>query len=235
MDKDIIINWNNSYTNSGYYNESLDYDDALDQEADRILEQFDSYLDSDMYQEGAISDTFGYIAQFGMMCFIGGINTLLHPSIWPEWIAGLGSEWAPLCAGVAAVAIGGYVAAFKAISHVVRVCKAGEYVHKNLCEIAEMISNDDYKVDPKKVVKVFKKLKKNLKALNSRFNKFTASERKVISDLINSTNNLIKITKEDVLKPEALRKKVNDFLQDAKKVDDIIANPTTEQEMVSTK
>lgn len=237
MEKEIQIQFpgssleNSAFYSGSVYNESFDYDETLDREADQILEQFESYYDSDMYQEGVIDA----IATFGVLSFIGGIRLLLNPSSWPEIIMSFGSEWAPLAAGVSAVAIGGYIAAFKGISHVVRVCKAGEYVHRNLCEIADMISDKDSKIDPKKVVKVFKKLKKNLKALNSRFHKFTPSERKAISDLIDSTNNLIKITKEDVLRTELLKKTINDFLQDAKKVDDIIANPSTEQEMVSTK
>lgn len=237
MENEIRIDFPGStLEDSAFYNEyhynSEDYDKALDKQADAILEQCDDFSESEFYQESML----GTIAGFSLMCVVGGIKLFLDPTMWPEFITGLvDPEWWPLSAGISGVCIAGYVAAFKGIQHVVRVCKAGQYVHKDLCEIAEMISNPDIKIQPRKVVKAFKNLKKNLKALNSRFNKFTASERKVISDLIDSTNNIITITKKDVLETEALKKKINDFLEDAKKVDDIIANPETEQEMVSVK
>ena len=237
MEKEIGISFpGSSLSDSAFYKEyhydSQDYDKALDKQADAILEQYNDFSESELYQEGVLSE----IAAFSLMCVVGGIKLFLNPTMWSEWITGLvDPEWWPLSAGISGVCIAGYVAAFKGIQHVVRVCKAGQYVHKSLCEIAEMISNPDIKIQPRKVVKAFKNLKKNLKALNSRFNKFTASERKTISDLINSTNNIITITKKDVLETEALKKKINDFLEDAKKVDDIITNPETEQEMVSLK
>ena len=237
MEKEIGISFpGSSLSDSAFYNEyhygPQDYDKALDEQADAILEQCNDFSESEFYQEGVLSN----IAGFSLICVVGGIKLFLHPTMWPDLIEGfLDSEWWPFSAGIAGVCIAGYVAAFKGIRYVVRVCKAGQYVHKNLCEIAEMIANPDIKIQPRKVVKAFKNLKKNLKALNSRFNKFTASERKAISDLIDSTNNIITITKKDVLETEALKKKINDFLEDAKKVDDIIANPETEQEMVSVK
>jgi DNA-directed RNA polymerase subunit L len=237
MENEIGIEFpGSSLTDSAFYNEyhydPQDYDKALDKQADAILEQCDDFSESEFYQESVL-DT---IAGFSLMCVIGGVKLFLNPTMWPEVISGFAyPDWWPLYAGISGVCIAGYVAAFKGIQYVVRVCKAGQYVHKSLCEIAEMISNPDIKIQPRKVVKAFKNLKKNLKALNSRFNKFTASERKAISDLIDSTNNIITITKKDVLETEALKKKINDFLEDAKKVDDIIANPETEQEMVSVK
>ena len=237
MEKEINISFpGSSLSDSAFYNEyhynPQDYDKALDEQANVILEQYDDFSESEFYQEGMLST----IAAFSLMCVVGGIRLFLNPTMWPEWIEGfLDPEWWPLSAGISGVCIAGYVAAFKGIRYVVRVCKAGQYVHENLCEIAEMISNPDIKIQPRKVVKAFKNLKKNLKALNSRFNKFTDSERKTISDLIDSTNNIITITKKDVLETEALKKKINNFLEDAKKVDDIIANPETEQEMVSVK
>ena len=50
--------------------------------------------------------------------------------------------------------------------------------------------------------------------------------------LIQITCNIITMTKSDAANMEKVKTIVNDFLQDAKKVDDIIANPTKKQEMV---
>lgn len=144
---------------------------------------------------------------------------------------GGGGEWATLAAIVGTVAVGTYVAAFKGITTVVRICKSGKNVHEDLCEIANMIS-DDKSLEPKKIYKVFKNLKKDLKALKMRFHAFTEAERKVMGDLIDSTNKIITMTKSDATNKEKIKTIVNDFLQDAKKVDDIIANPAKKQEMV---
>lgn len=230
MDNEIIIEWKAGYadlddSNDDCYGESY-YDTDLDMAADRILNQFDS---DDLYQEsvGALSG----FATFGALCLVGGLRLALMPTLWPEMVLDLGGEWAPLSLGMGAVAIGTYVAAFKGIRTVVRICKSGKNVHKDLCEIADMISGDK-SPEPKKVYKVFKNLKKDLKALKMRFHAFTEEERKVMGELIDSTNKIITMTKSDATNTEKIKTAVNDFLQDAKKVDDIIANPAKKQEMV---
>ena len=231
MDNEIIIEWKAGYADLDdgnddcYYDESY-YDTDLDMAADRILDQFDSDY---MYQEsvGALS---GFVA-FGALCLVGGLRLAIMPTFWPEIILGLGDELAPLSLGMGAVAIGTYVAAFKGITTVVRICKSGKNVHEDLCEIADMISSDK-SPEPKKVYKAFKNLKKDLKALKMRFHAFTEEERKVMGDLIDSTNKIITMTKSDATNKEKIKTIVNDFLQDAKKVDDIIANPAKKQEMV---
>jgi len=211
-------------SNDDCYGESY-YDTDLDMMADRILNQFDSdYL----YQEGALAE----IAGFGALCFVGGLRLILHPWELPETLlACLHPEWGPLFVGFTASAIATSVAAFKGIRAVVRICKSGKNVHEDLCEIADMIS-DDKNPEPKKIYKVFKNLKKDLKALKMRFNAFTEEERKVMGELIDSTNKIITMTKSDATDKEKIKTTINDFLQDAKKVDDIIANPAKKQEMV---
>lgn len=231
MDEEFIIEWKAGYadlddSNDDCYGESY-YDTDLDMAADRILNQFDS---DDLYQEsvGALSG----LGTFGVLCLVGGLRLALMPTLWPEMVLDLGGEWAPLSLGMGAVAIGTYVAAFKGITTVVRICKSGKNVHKDLCEIADMISGDK-SPEPKKVYKVFKNLKKDLKALKMRFHAFTEEERKVMGELIDSTNKIITMTKSDATNKEKIKTIVNDFLQDAKKVDDIIANPAKKQEMVN--
>lgn len=156
----------------------------------------------------------------------------LHPWQLPELLLEcLHPEWGPLFVGFTAGAIATYIAAFKGIRAVVRICKSGKNVHKDLCEIADMIS-DDKNPDVKKIYKVFKNLKKDLKALKMRFNAFTEEERKVMGELIDSTNKIITMTKSDATDKEKIKTVITDFLQDAKKVDDIIANPAKKQEMV---
>lgn len=205
------------------YGESY-YDTDLDVAADRILNQFDSdYL----YQEGVI----GEIAGWGFVCFVQGLRVAFHPWNWQYIPLMLGGDWAPLAAGISAAAIGTYIATFKGITTVVRICKSGKNVHKDLCEIADMIS-DDKSPEPKKIYKAFKNLKKDLKALKMRFHAFTEEERKVMGELIDSTNKIITMTKSDATNQEKIKTIVNDFLQDAKKVDDIIVNPAKKQEMV---
>jgi len=231
MDEEFIIEWKAGHAdlddgNDDCYGESY-YDTDLDAAADRILNQFDEDY---MYQEsvGALSG----FATFGALCLIGGLKLAIMPTLWPEMILeDFGGEWAPLSLGMGAVAIGTYIAAFKGIRAVVRICKSGKNVHADLCEIADMIS-DDKSPEPKKVYKVFKNLKKDLKALKMRFHAFTEEERKVMGDLIDSTNKIITMTKSDATNKEKVKTAVNDFLQDAKKVDDIIANPAKKQEMV---
>lgn len=205
------------------YGESY-YDTDLDIAADRILNQFDSDY---MYQESVIGTAIGV----GILSFVGGLKLAIHPTLWPEVILMLGSEWAPAAAIVCTTAVGTYVAAFKGIRAVVRICKSGKNVHKDLCEIADMIS-DDKSPEPKKIYKAFKNLKKDLKALKMRFHAFTEEERKVMGELIDSTNKIITMTKSDATDKEKIKTIITDFLQDAKKVDDIIANPAKKQEMV---
>ena len=230
MDNEIIIEWKAGYADLDddnddcYYDESY-YDTDLDMAADRILNQFDT---DNLYQEGVLAD----IAGFGALFVVGGLRLALQPWEWPEALLEcLHPEWGVLFAGFSAVAIGTYIAAFKGIRAVVRICKSGKNVHKDLCEIADMISGDK-SPEPKKVYKVFKNLKKDLKALKMRFNAFTEEERKVMGDLIDSTNKIITMTKSDATDKEKVKTAVSDFLQDAKKVDDIIANPAKKQEMV---
>lgn len=234
MDNEIIIEWKAGYADLDddnddcYYDESY-YDTDLDAAADRILNQFDTDY---MYQESIIGTAIGEVAGWGLVFLIQGLRLAVHPSDWSAAILMLGSsEWAPFAAGVSAVAIGTYVAAFKGITTVVRICKSGKNVHKDLCEIADMVSSDK-SPEPKKVYKAFKNLKKDLKALKMRFHAFTEEERKVMGDLIDSTNKIITMTKSDATNKEKIKTIVNDFLQDAKKVDDIIANPAKKQEMV---
>lgn len=222
MDEEIIIEWKAGYADLDDSNDCY-YDESLDMAADRILNQFDSdYL----YQESLVE-----VGCWGLIFLIQGLRVAVHPWLWPDVIALLGSEFAPLAAITGTVAIGTYVAAFKGIRAVVRICKSGKNVHKDLCEIADMISGDK-SPEPKKVYKVFKNLKKDLKALKMRFNAFTEEERKVMGELIDSTNKIITMTKSDATDKEKIKTIITDFLQDAKKVDDIIANPAKKQEMV---
>ena len=228
MDNEIIIEWKAGYADLDddnddcYYDESY-YDTDLDMAADRILNQFDTdYL----YQEFLAE-----VGSWGLIFLIQGLRVAVHPWLWPDVIALLGSEFAPLAAITGTVAIGTYVAAFKGITAVVRICKSGKNVHKDLCEIADMISGDK-SPEPKKIYKVFKNLKKDLKALKMRFHAFTEEERKVMGKLIDSTNKIITMTKSDATDKEKMKTIINDFLQDAKKVEDIIANPAKKQEMV---
>lgn len=226
MDNEIIIEWKAGYADLDddnddcYYDESY-YDTDLDAAADRILNQFDT---DNLYQESVVGTAIG-------LAFVGGLKLVIHPTLWPEVILMLGSEWAPLAAIAATAAIGTYIAAFKGITTVVRICKSGKNVHEDLCEIANMIS-DDKSLEPKKIYKVFKNLKKDLKALKMRFHAFTEEERKVMGELIDSTNKIITMTKSDATDKEKMKTIINDFLKDAKRVDDIIANPTKKQEMV---
>ena len=161
MDEEIIIEWKAGYadlddSNDDCYGESY-YDTDLDMVADRILNQFDSdYL----YQESVLGTAIG-------LAFVGGLKLATHPTLWPEVILMLGSEWAPLAAIVGTTAIGTYVAAFKGIRAVVRICKSGKNVHEDLCEIADMIG-DDKSLEPKKIYKVFKNLKKDQEDLEAR-------------------------------------------------------------------
>ena len=229
MDNEFIIQWKAGYAglddsdDDCYYDESY-YDTELDMAADRILNQFDSdYL----YQEGVIGEILGW----GFVCFVQGLRVAFHPWNWQYIPLMLGGDWAPLAAGISVAAIATYVAAFKGVRAVIRICKSGKNVHKDLCEIADMIS-DDKNPEPKKIYKTFKNLKKDLKALKMRFNAFTEAERKVMGELIDSTNKIIAMTKSDATNKEKIKTIVNDFLQDAKKVDDIIANPAKKQEMV---
>ena len=231
MDEEFIIEWKAGYadfddSNDDCYGESY-YDTDLDAAADRILNQFDSDY---MYQESVVGTIVGEVIGWGLVFFIQGLRLAIHPSNWKYIPQLLGNE-APLAAGISVVAIGTYVAAFKGVTAVIRICKSGKNVHKDLCEIADMIS-EDKSPEPKKVYKVFKNLKKDLKALKMRFHAFTEEERKVMGDLIDSTNKIITMTKSDAANMEKVKTIVNDFLQDAKKVDDIIANPAKKQEMV---
>lgn len=228
MDEEFIIEWKAGYADLDDSNDDCCYDESyydtdLDMMADRILNQFDSdYL----YQESLAE-----VGCWGLIFLIEGLRVAVHPWLWPDVIALLGSEFAPLAAITGTVAIGTYVAAFKGIRTVVRICKSGKNVHKDLCEIADMIS-DDKSPEPKKIYKAFKNLKKDLKALKMRFRAFTEEERKVMGDLIDSTNKIITMTKSDATDKEKIKTIITDFLQDAKKVDDIIANPAKKQEMV---
>ena len=230
MDNEIIIEWKAGCADFDYSNDDCHYAESyydidLDMKADRILNQFDT---DDMYQEGVIAN----IAGFGALLVVGGLRLALQPWEFPAaLLESLHPEWGPLFAGFSAVAIGAYIAAFKGITTIVRICKSGKNVHKDLCEIADMISGDK-SPEPKKVYKVFKNLKKDLKALKMRFNAFTEEERKVMGELIDSTNRIITMTKSDATDKEKIKTIINDFLQDAKKVDDIIANPAKKQEMV---
>ena len=229
MDDEFIIEWKAGYAdldddNDYCYDESY-YDTDLDMKADRILNQFDS---DNMYQEGVLTG----IAGFGALFVVGGLRLALHPWELPETLLScLHPDWGPLFVGFTGVAIATYVAAFKGIRAVVRICKSGKNVHKDLCEIADMI-NGDKSPEPKEVYKAFKNLKKDLKALKMRFNAFTEEERKVMGELIDSTNKIITMTKSDATDKEKVKTVVSDFLQDAKKVDDIIANRAKKQEMV---
>lgn len=227
MDEEFIIEWKAGYAdlddgNDDCYGESY-YDTDLDAAADRILNQFDTDY---MYQESVVGTAI-------CIAVVGGLKVATHPTLWPEVILmlGGGGEWATLAAIVGTAAIGTYVAAFKGIRAVVRICKSGKNVHEDLCEIADMIS-DDKSPEPKKIYKVFKNLKKDLKALKMRFHTFTEEERKVMGELIDSTNKIITMTKSDATDKEKIKTIINDFLKDAKRVDDIIANPAKKQEMV---